>query len=526
LILRLTFRSVFSAGKFNLQKWMKVALAICLFALSIATSTNIMAQKECETHISIVYKDCRLDNVLDSIESLAKVRFSYNSELVPKNSLVTVSLKDVSICTVLDSLFSPLNLSWTRIENQVVINSKEIVTSPLPSPTSVIPAFVKVTGKIIDKADKEPIPYVYLRILGKNVGTITNEDGQFVLKYIPDKERDLIAVSCIGYKTLAFPLNELIDGNTIILQKESILLKEVLIRSNDPKAIIRKSIEAIPANYSNSAVQETGFYRETLLKNNRYVVLSEAIVNIFKSSYTRSLQMDQVKVFKGRKSADKSQYDTVLFKLQGGLYNCLLLDIVKRIPSFMDESDFSLYDYKMGLIQKINDEMAYTIEFDQKDGVTEPYYKGKLFVEVNSLAIIGAEFSLSPKAIENAGPLLVKKAPLHLRVKPIAVDYLVNFDKVDGKWQLNHIRVQIQMRVRKRSKLFNSLYTSVAEMVITATDSLPAKPFRYSETAHSNDVFIDLIGPYDPSFWGEYNYIKPEEKLEETLQRLFPKPSN
>ena len=63
-------------------------------------------------------------------------------------------------------------------------------------------------------------------------------------------------------------------------------------------------------------------------------------------------------------------------------------------------------------------------------------------------------------------------------------------------------------------------------MVITSSDSLPARPFKFSETAHSNDVFTDHLGPYDSEFWGDYNYIKPEEKLEETLQRLFPKNPN
>jgi hypothetical protein len=322
------------------------------------------------------------------------------------------------------------------------------------------------------------------------------------------------------------PVNELINGKTWQIQRESILLKEVIIRSNDPKSIIRKSLEAIPMNYRNTPSLETGFYRETLQKNNNYIVLSEAVVNIFKSSYNRPYQLDQIKVFKGRKTADKSQFDTVLFKVQGGLYNCLMLDIVKHIPSFMDENDFGFYDYKMGLVQKINDELAYSIEFDQKDGIDEPYFKGKLFVEVNSLSILGAEFSISPKAIGNAASLLVKKAPRYLKVKPVSVDYIVNFANVDGKWQLNHIRMEMQIRVRKKSSLFNSLYTSVSEMVITETDTIPPKPFRFSETVHSNDVFIDHVGTYDPEFWGEFNYIKPEEKLEVTLQRLFPKNSN
>jgi hypothetical protein len=444
---------------------------------------------------------------------------------VCSSDLVSISYSDISICAALDSLLNPFHLRWTRVENQIVITlESEIIKSAGISTEP--PSLIQVSGKVIDFSDHEAIPYAYIRILGKNSGTITNEDGEFIFKYKPDDERDLLAISCIGYKTFVFPLKEMVNGKTLQMRKESILLKEVLIRSNDPKSIIRKSRESIPANYRTTAVSETGFYRETLQKNNKYIVLSEAIVNIFKSSYTRSLQMDQVKVFKGRKTADKSQYDTVLFKVQGGLYNCLLLDIVKHIPSFMDESDFNLYDYKMGLIQKINDEMAYTIEFDQKESITEPYYKGKLFIEVNSLAIIGAEFSISPKVIGNATALLVRKAPLYLKVKPVSVDYLVNYDKVDGKWQLNHIRIQIQMRIRKKSNVFNSLYTSVSEMVITASDTVPAKSFRHAEVAHSTDIFVDHIGPYDPNFWGEFNYIKPEEKLEETLQRLFPRTSN
>ncbi len=504
---------------------MKATLAIFILIFSISIPIQLMAQKDCETHLTFKFKDFRIDEILDSIETLANLRFSYNSEIVSKSAIISFSSYDLSICSVLDSLLSPFNLLWTRVEDQIVITSK---LSKLPPEViaSDMPAYIQVSGRVIDNVDQEPIPYAYIRILGKNEGTITNEDGEFVFKFKPDNERDLITISSLGYKTLTLALNDLTGSSILLMQKESILLKEVIIRSNDPKAIIRKSIEAIPSNFRTSSALETGFYRESLQKNNRYVVLSEALVNIFKSSYTRPLQTDQVKVFKGRKTADRSQYDTVLFKLQGGLYNCFLLDIVKHIPSFMDENDFNLYDYKMGLIQKINDQMAYSIEFDQKDGIAEPYFKGKLFIEVNSLAIIGAEFSISPKAIGNASSVLVKKAPLKLKVKPISVDYIVNYDKIEGKWQLNHIRVQIQMRVRKKSGLFNSLYTSVAEMVITSSDSLPARPFKFFETAHSNDVFIDHLGPYDPLFWGEYNYIKPEEKLEETLQRLFPKTNN
>jgi hypothetical protein len=503
----------------------KTLLVICLISFIVSQSLQLFAQKECETKLSIHFENTQLEEILDSITLATNLRFAFNSDIIPKSPPATFHCSNQSICIILDSLLGTFGLNWTRVENQIVITPRPQPVQTIQTPTETM-AFIQLRGRIIDKTDKQPIPYANIRIVGKTLGSITNEDGEFVFKYPPKKERDIISISCIGFKTLSMPIDDLINGETKELQRESILLKEVLIRSNDPKSIIRKSIEAIPSNYRTIAILQTGFYRETLQKNNRYVVLSEAIVNIYKSSYNKPYQMDQIKVFKGRKMADQSRYDTILFKVQGGLYNCLLLDIVKHLPNFMDENEFNLYDYKMGLVQKINDEMAYSIEFDQKDGIPEPYFKGKLLVEVNSLTILGAEFSISPKAISNATSLLVKKAPFNMKVKPLSVDYIVNYANVDGKWQLNHIRIQIQMRVRKKSNLFNSLYTSVSEMVITETDTIPAKPFKYSEIARSRDVFTEHIGAYDPDFWGIYNYIKPEEKLEETLQRLFPKNPN
>jgi hypothetical protein len=57
-------------------------------------------------------------------------------------------------------------------------------------------------------------------------------------------------------------------------------------------------------------------------------------------------------------------------------------------------------------------------------------------------------------------------------------------------------------------------------MVITQTDSLNIRRLSRSETVHPNDIFVEKIGPYDEEFWGEYNFIKPDESLEEALKRI------
>jgi hypothetical protein len=44
--------------------------------------------------------------------------------------------------------------------------------------------------------------------------------------------------------------------------------------------------------------------------------------------------------------------------------------------------------------------------------------------------------------------------------------------------------------------------------------------FKYNETAKPHKIFIEQIGKYDPAFWGDYNYIKANEPIQKTIQRL------
>ena len=45
----------------------------------------------------------------------------------------------------------------------------------------------------------------------------------------------------------------------------------------------------------------------------------------------------------------------------------------------------------------------------------------------------------------------------------------------------------------------------------------------FRETARLNEFFTDQLGAYDESFWGEYNFISPDESLEEALVKLKTK---
>ena len=58
-------------------------------------------------------------------------------------------------------------------------------------------------GSIKDTAG-EPLPYVNVGVVGKNIGTVTSEKGTFSL-YIPEaNNQDIIRLSMVGYEDLMF----------------------------------------------------------------------------------------------------------------------------------------------------------------------------------------------------------------------------------------------------------------------------------------------------------------------------------
>ena len=73
-------------------------------------------------------------------------------------------------------------------------------------------------------------------------------------------------------------------------------------------------------------------------RDRNYVSISEAVIDVYKGGYANEYQVDQVKLFKGRKSADVEKMDTVLFKVQGGPNTTILLDVVKNPYILLSES--------------------------------------------------------------------------------------------------------------------------------------------------------------------------------------------
>jgi hypothetical protein len=380
-------------------------------------------------------------------------------------------------------------------------------------------------GKVIDKNTGDPIVFASVFITGTKSGTVTNSDGEFIIKIPRSYLNRQIGIAHLGYITSTFDVTELKPSENVIeLVPAPYEIEEVTIRQLDPLALIRSAIEKIPENFSDQPVMMTSFYRETIKQNRNYVAIAEAVLDAYKASYKNPTDFDRIKVFKGRKSQDVKKMDTVLFKFQGGPYTSFLLDVAKNPGELLTEESFKFYNYEMGGIVRIHDAQAYVINFDQKEEIDFPLYKGKIYLDVDNLALVSVDFEISPKKIERASEYLIRKKPLGMSIDVESGNYLVNYRKIDSLWYLNYVRTELVFGVRWKRKLFGSIYTTMSEMAVTDISSENIEKYKYRETIKLSDVFVEKVTDFeDPDFWGDYNIIKPDESIEEAIEKLSRK---
>ncbi|MCW3807456.1 carboxypeptidase-like regulatory domain-containing protein [Plebeiibacterium marinum] len=381
---------------------------------------------------------------------------------------------------------------------------------------------IQYRGKIIDSESGAPLVFATLTIEGTNIATVSNSEGDFLLK-VP-KEMPLntkISVSYLGYKGKSFVLSDLKpDKNKLKLDLLTISLSEINVAPKDAHQIIREVISRKKENYIQEPLRMTTFYRETIKRRRNYVSLAEAVIDVHKQPYS-NYRLDGMKLFKARKDADYSKMDTLTFKLQGGPYSTLMLDIMKEPYSIITVEEIDYYIFKLENITKVNNRLIYVISFEQKPYVEEPLFYGRLYIDVESMAISSANYSINIEDKNKASAMFIKRKPVGAVVYPTEASYLVNYRQHQGKWMYGYSRGQITFKINWKKKLFNTSYTSTIEMAVTDWRKATERPFKVSERLNQNIILQDKVAGFsDPQFWGDYNVIEPEASIESVIKKI------
>ena len=382
-------------------------------------------------------------------------------------------------------------------------------------------SLMTVSGIVRDQGQR--LPFVSVTIEGSTLGTITNEDGYFSLK-IPRTDKEItIVISHVGYYATSSTLKAS-DAHDmrIILNPYSDLLQEAYVIGHDPETLVEEALRKIRLNYPMAPVAQRGFYRETAKKGSRYISVSEAVLDMYKYSYSTSAEFDRVRVLKGRRLMSQKSSDTLSVKLQGGPNLAMKLDAVKNQQDLFFKEDLPTYNYVMEDPTVIEERPVYVISMVPRIRNNRyALYNAKVFIDKESLAIMRCEWSTDMSDPDLVTSAILKKKPAGMRFAPQDVSFIASYRLVDGKAVLHYVRGAMEFKCDWKKRLFSSTYAIVTEMVATDVRMNDVLPVLSRETFRDTDNFYDRVDDFaDPDFWGDYNILEPSESLEHAVERL------
>ena len=377
---------------------------------------------------------------------------------------------------------------------------------------------ITVGGTVIDEKTGRPLPQVSISV--GRVSVVTNDDGAFILKL--NETPKSITVSHLGYKTKRVALE---TGKTeqlkIRLQPTVIQLREVVVRTGDPREIVEIAIQKIPDNYSRKPELLKAFYRETAMKRKHFIYVAEGVEDMYKTPYNRGIGRDRVAIVKGRRLLSQKQGDTLGLKVMGGPVLPVQLDVVKNNDLLLNQEELDAYRFSWGTPEFINDRMQLVVMIEPMYPREWALYHGKLYIDNERLAFTRIELSLDMSDKDKATRTMLVKKPLGVRFKPKELSCVVDYRYNEGVTRISYLRNTFKFNCDWKKRLFSTSFTATCEMAVTDSESEDVKPIVSRNSFDSHDAYYDKVEYFmDPEYWSNYNIIEPSESLDKAIRKL------
>ena len=385
-------------------------------------------------------------------------------------------------------------------------------------PMVVLAQQTTVGGIVIDEKTGRPLSQVSVSV--GRISVVTNEDGAFTLK-LAEMPRNL-TVSHLGYKTKKVSLEA---GKTeslkIRLQPTVIQLREVVVRTGNPRELVDVAIKKIPDNYSRKPELLKAFYRETAMKRKHFIYVAEGVENMYKTSYTRGIGRDKVAIIKGRRLLSQKQGDTLGLKVMGGPVLPVQLDVVKNDELLLNPEELDAYSYSWGTPEFINDRLQMVVLIEPLFKKDWALYHGKLYIDNERLAFTRIELSLDMSDKEKATRTMLVRKPLGVRFKPRELTCVVDYRYADGVTRISYLRNIFRFNCDWKKRLFSTSFTATCEMAVTDRQTENVQPIVSRNSFDSRDSYYDKVEYFmDPEYWSNYNIIEPSESLDKAIRKL------
>ena len=122
----------------------------------------------------------------------------------------------------------------------------------------------ELKGQVLDADNNTPLSYTNIYVLHKHRGTVSNEQGHFILDVAGLEKNDTLRFQYVGYKTRNLTIGQLDTMPVVYMKEEIINLNEAVIFATapDPEDIVKNVIRHKDSNYRMTTRIAETFIRE------------------------------------------------------------------------------------------------------------------------------------------------------------------------------------------------------------------------------------------------------------------------
>lgn len=358
-----------------------------------------------------------------------------------------------------------------------------------------------VSGVVIDNETQAPLENASVGIASLPMGTLSNTDGQFLLKIPVALKDSSLIISHLGYVTYKHVINSLTGPKNLVIKLKPgfIFLGEVTVHENalDAEEIILKAVARIKDNYPAAPFILEGFFRTVLKEDDRYVHLIEAALKVYDKHFQRRLRhgiTEDVQIIEARQSVD---YATPLVR-QVRKQN-EIVDILDQNPVHYQRGLLNpgYFDYKIDTAFQSDKGLVYIIS--TIPGSHKIYVADETFAILKTIERINEgdegyehpEFSLNDS-------LIVRRM--------VYLESVSEFSEYNGKMYLKYLNeTDAYEMLNKQDRKREFLIESYKEFVVTNIIIADVKPSAKNESYNFKDNIVNKA--YNPVFWNNYSTI-------------------
>ncbi|WP_216680641.1 carboxypeptidase-like regulatory domain-containing protein [Hymenobacter siberiensis] len=363
----------------------------------------------------------------------------------------------------------------------------------------------RLTGKILDAATGQPIPYASISVLSTTAGTTSNAEGEFELKAaLPGR----LVISELGHRRDTVAVAAATAPLLVRLQPASVLLPEVQVGSylGDLIAQAYRQLRRTTAK----KMYGQAFYRQITRIANDATEVQEMVWD----AATTNAGMDGSAIVTGRFAKKmKAQISFNNFSVFTKRFGFNMKDDSLTQRGILGLNTARFYTLSLLGVTQSEGQQLVEIGFESKPGLAPLTAKGTLVINETTRQVLHLRFETPDLVNVKTNSLVVKLKDQHsvfeMDFQPAPNAAVLTYIKVDYRASL---AVPLQRNVAIQASSFTYFYNSRA----TPDASVTYAPAKGGEV----DLALIKQTTYDPAFW-QNNAVVKRTPLEEQVMKSF-----